>query len=105
MCGIAGYSTRGQEPSLEAGLEAIAHRGPDGSGIFRSPDHGVGLGHLRLAIIDLSPTGAQPMSSDDGRLVLTYNGEIYNFAELRAELIGLGVEFRGPSDTEVLLRF
>jgi asparagine synthase (glutamine-hydrolysing) len=70
----------------------------------RAPEHGAGLGHVRLSIIDLSPAGAQPMSSDDGCLVLSYNGEIYNFAELRSELAAAGAHFRGRSDTEVLLR-
>lgn len=104
MCGLVGYSTAANEPDLEAGLSSIAHRGPDGSGVMRFAEHGAGLGHVRLSIIDLSPTGAQPMASDDGRLVLSYNGEIYNFRELRAELSAAGVSFRGRSDTEVLLR-
>lgn len=104
MCGVAGYSTVGAVPDLEAGLAAIAHRGPDGWGVMRAPEHGAGLGHVRLSIIDLSSAGAQPMSSLDGRLVLSYNGEIYNYAELRAELLLSGAQFNGDSDTEVLLR-
>src|SRR5690349_5393795 len=82
--------------------DAIAHRGPDDEGVW---SHGpVGLGNRRLAIIDLTPGGHQPMLSDDGEVVLTFNGEIYNFRELRAELEGAGQRFRSNSDTEVVLR-
>jgi asparagine synthase (glutamine-hydrolysing) len=80
--------------------DALAHRGPDGSGVWTAP--GVGLGHRRLSIIDLA-TGDQPMRSADGKLALTYNGEIYNFREVRAELEALGHSFRTESDTEVIL--
>jgi asparagine synthase (glutamine-hydrolysing) len=84
---------------------ALAHRGPDASGAWADPDAGVALGHRRLSIIDLSPAGAQPMHSDDGRWVLAYNGEIYNFSALRQELEQAGEgDWRGASDTEVLLR-
>lgn len=80
---------------------SLAHRGPDGEGIFI--DGALGLGHRRLSIIDLSDGGYQPMSTSDDRYVITYNGEIYNFPELRRELEGLGHRFRSRSDTEVLL--
>ena len=84
---------------------ALVHRGPDGDGQWSDTDAGVAFGHRRLAIIDLSPHGAQPMVSAGGRFVLTYNGEIYNYRELRADLEGAGLApaWRGHSDTEVLL--
>ena len=81
--------------------EAIAHRGPDGEGFYT--DGCLGLGHRRLAIIDLSGAGHQPMMSQDGRYILSYNGEIYNFQELRAELESLGYHFRSRTDTEAVL--
>jgi asparagine synthase (glutamine-hydrolysing) len=105
MCGITGvYDPRGapvDQEVLERMTRAIAHRGPDGHGTWG--DAGVGLGNRRLAIIDLSGAGAQPMLDDSGDLVITYNGEVYNFRELRAELEGLGRRFRSHSDTEVIL--
>lgn len=104
MCGIVGGWFRGLRPSLAPALEAIAHRGPDGRGSYFDESSGVALGHVRLAIIDLSDAGAQPMSSEDGLVTLILNGEIYNYRELREELEGQGVAFRGASDTEVLLR-
>jgi asparagine synthase (glutamine-hydrolysing) len=78
-------------------------RGPDDGGVWTDPVAGVALAHRRLAILDLSPAGHQPMTSSCGRLVLTYNGEIYNHAELRDELRAAGRTFRGHSDTEVLV--
>jgi asparagine synthase (glutamine-hydrolysing) len=83
--------------------DQMIHRGPDGKGLWISPDQRVGLAHRRLAIIDLSDNGAQPMTSIDGRYQIVFNGEIYNFQELRSELISKGFNFRGHSDTEVLL--
>ncbi len=83
---------------------AISHRGPDGDGSYYSADGAVGLAHRRLAIIDLSPTGAQPMTDSATGVTITYNGEIYNYRELRAQLEAAGARFFGHSDTEVILR-
>src|SRR3989454_598890 len=111
MCGIVGVlsftnsSFRVLEPYLTRMRDAMSHRGPDGAGIFVSGDRRLGLGHRRLAIIDLSEKAAQPMTNEDGTLWVVFNGEIYNHAEIRAEL-----EKRGGhrwktdhSDTEVIL--
>jgi asparagine synthase (glutamine-hydrolysing) len=107
MCGIAGCILPSGSASLlnwpHFARSALAHRGPDDSGVFVDQSHGIGLVHTRLAILDLSPLGHQPMSSADGRWQLVFNGEIYNFQELRQELLASGVAFRGQSDTEVLL--
>ena len=108
MCGIAGAigSPRTTGAVVQSMLRAMAHSGPDGDGIWADAvDDGrtVVIGHRRLAILDLSPAGAQPMEDSTGRLVLTHNGEIYNFLEVRAELQRLGVMFRSQSDTEVIL--
>lgn len=109
MCGIAGLVIPGgaDEAALTrragAMARAIAHRGPDGEGVWVDAAAGVALGHRRLAIIDLSDTGRQPMASACGRYVLSYNGEIYNHDDLRAGLLARGVTFQGRSDTEVLL--
>jgi len=108
MCGIAGQLRLSERaPAIapataDAMLERLAHRGPDGHGRWRSADARCWLGHTRLAIIDLA-TGAQPMTTADGRLAITFNGEIYNYRELRAELERAGERFRTQSDTEVLL--
>ncbi|EXI69595.1 MAG: Asparagine synthetase [glutamine-hydrolyzing] 1 [Candidatus Accumulibacter adjunctus] len=107
MCGIFGFLATGiREQSassrdLDVGMHEIRHRGPDGAGKWASESGQVGLGHVRLAIIDLE-SGAQPMHSDDGRFTIIYNGEIYNYLELRAELGEHS--FRTRSDTEVVLR-
>jgi len=82
---------------------SLSHRGPDDRGLWVDQDGRVAFGHQRLAVVDLSPEGHQPMTSSDGRWVLSYNGEIYNFRDLRRRLIGEGLAFRGASDTEVLL--
>jgi len=103
MCGILGFSGEFDQSALKEGLRRIAHRGPDDTGVFVDENAGVGLGHARLSILDLSPLGHQPMTSADGEVVLVFNGEIYNFRELRAELEAKGHPFRGRSDTEVLL--
>ena len=103
MCGIAGFSGNLDIQLLRKMSDAILHRGPDDEGEFHDAAKGVGLAHRRLSILDLSPTGHQPMMSEDGAVVLVFNGEIYNFRELRMELEARGHRFRGHSDTEVLL--
>jgi len=106
MCGIVGVA--GARPvaspdRLVAMRDVLRHRGPDDEGVWWSPDRRVGLGHRRLAILDLTPTGHQPMADPSGRLRITYNGELYNHEDLRHELAGKGHAFRGTSDTEVVL--
>jgi asparagine synthase (glutamine-hydrolysing) len=106
MCGIAGYlqfDGDGASPVLLRRMgDAIAHRGPDGEGVF--VDGALGLTHRRLAIIDTSPAGHQPMATEDGRYIISYNGEVFNFQELRIELEALGWGFRSRTDTEVVLK-
>jgi asparagine synthase (glutamine-hydrolysing) len=106
MCGIAGIFNLNGEPVspvlLRRMTDSIAHRGPDGEGFYT--DSFIGLGHRRLAIIDLSPAGHQPMVTPDRQYALTYNGEIYNFQELRAELQALGHTFHSKTDSEVVLQ-
>jgi len=109
MCGIAGLllppradGRRALPERLEALALALAHRGPDASATLVAGD--VGVAHRRLSILDLSPTGAQPMWSPDRRFAIAYNGEVYNFAALRRELEQVGERFAGTSDTEVVLR-
>ncbi|MDZ8050451.1 MAG: asparagine synthase (glutamine-hydrolyzing) [Aulosira sp. ZfuVER01] len=110
MCGINGFWNISQQFSLEE-LQSIAkrmsntlvHRGPDDGGIWVDAEAGIAFGHRRLAIVDLSPEGHQPMVSTDGRYVIVFNGEIYNFLELRYQLKDVGYHFRGHSDTEVML--
>jgi asparagine synthase (glutamine-hydrolysing) len=104
MCGIAGIvGSRATERTARAMSHALAHRGPDDSGVQFWPDHGVALGHRRLSIIDLSLNGRNPMSNASGDVWIVYNGEVYNFAELRQELEAQGYRFRTASDTEVVL--
>jgi asparagine synthase (glutamine-hydrolysing) len=109
VCGIFGYVQDGvrceNEPSLDVAIASLRHRGPDGEGTFvsRGGEVACGLAHTRLAIIDLSPSGHQPMSTPDARYTITYNGEIYNYRDVRAELEILGERFVSTSDTEVIL--
>ena len=132
MCGIAGIVQQDDRPIdlglLEAMTNALVHRGPDGEGYVllgrrndrpvsirgtlrgkdgregdRQTGYHVGLGHRRLAIVDLTPLGHRPMATEDGRFWITYNGEVYNTSELRQELTAAGVRFRSTSDTEVVL--
>jgi len=110
MCGIAGFidtSKSSNDEFLKSTVENICRclisRGPDDYGSWTLPKEGIALGHRRLSIIDLSPNGAQPMSSASGNTIIVLNGEIYNFNELRETFCGSGIKFRGSSDTEVLL--
>src|SRR5258708_7129358 len=108
MCGIAAiFDYRNGQPvdrsAMDRMLAHMQRRGPDGSGSWYGVEGAVGLGHRRLSIIDLSDAGAQPMISEDGQAIVTFNGEIYNYRELRAELESRGRRFRSQSDTEVLL--
>src|SRR5262245_4336613 len=108
MCGIAGFWAPGSGPADREGVlhrmaATLQHRGPDDDGVFLDAGAGVGLAFRRLAIIDLSAEGHQPMASASGRYVIVFNGEAYNFLELRRTLEAAGVRFRGGSDTEVLL--
>ena len=104
MCGIFGFSGSFTPLLVQEGLAQIAHRGPDDFGVYISSESYVALGHRRLSILDLSPQGHQPMASGDGKVVLVFNGEIYNFSGLRVELEQKGHIFNGHSDTEVLLK-
>lgn len=110
MCGIAGFMRLSRSaldlPSpaiLDAMTDALAHRGPDSRGTWHDEGRGVGLGHRRLSIRDLSPLGAQPMTSSCGRLVLIFNGEIYSHSEIAAELAATGRPLKGTSDTEIMV--
>lgn len=110
MCGLAGvfgsFSPEGAKQIIDKMLGVQTHRGPDAKGVWHGVVKGrnIGLGHLRLKIIDLSDASAQPMVSEDGRYILIYNGEIYNYLELRQELEATGVQFSTQGDTEVLLQ-
>jgi len=105
MCGLVvmlGLAGRKADTAILTRMaQRLAHRGPDDSGLYL--DQQVGFGFRRLSILDLSPTGHQPMASEDGQLVIVFNGEIYNYVELRDELRAAGFCFRSTSDTEVLL--
>lgn len=107
MCGIAGILSTNSIP-LDAPIQrmqtALQHRGPDDQGIYLSPNHQAALAHTRLAILDLSSAGHQPMSTPNGRYHITFNGEIYNFQELRSQLIQQGETFHSQTDTEVILK-
>src|SRR5262245_52945389 len=108
MCGIVGIfnyarSERVSEKRLEAARDTMAHRGPDDCGVYVSDDGRFGMGHRRLSIIDLTELGRQPMAEESGRYRIAFNGEIYNFADLRSKLELDGAHFRSHSDTEVLL--
>jgi asparagine synthase (glutamine-hydrolysing) len=107
MCGIAGFLALGQyrpgKELLQRMGETMARRGPDGSGVWLSDDGSVGLSHRRLSILDLSEAGAQPMAGSSGASVLSYNGEVFNYREIREKLEKKGYSFRGDSDTEVIL--
>ena len=104
ICGIARTDGRRADPDvLQSMIRTMQHRGPDDEGMWCSPDGRVGLAHRRLSIIDLSPAGHQPMKDAAGRLWISFNGEIYNFKELRVELQQLGHEFHTATDTEVIL--
>ena len=105
MCGIAGIlnfdTAHVSETVLKRMTDSIAHRGPDGEGHWIEGN--IGIGHRRLSIIDLSNAGSQPMFSKDKRYVLSYNGEIYNFNEIRLELESKGYQFKSQTDSEVVL--
>jgi asparagine synthase (glutamine-hydrolysing) len=108
MCGIAGFidfASNTGKPELIKMTDALQHRGPDSSGYYidQTTDYAIGLGHRRLSIIDLSPLGNQPMSFLNGRYWIVFNGEIYNYSEIREKLMGLGHRFESHSDTEVIL--
>ena len=110
MCGIAGFyepAWRRAQADLEQTARRMAntlrHRGPDDEGVWADARTGIAMGHRRLSILDLSMEGHQPMHSADGRYVLAFNGEIYNVKDLRRELQSFGHDFRGHSDTEMML--
>ncbi len=102
MCGIVGV-LNGDLSAIKVANSIISHRGDDDSGEYINHSFKIGLGHQRLSIIDTSNLGHQPMIGDDGKVVLVFNGEIYNYKELRSDLIRKGFIFKGDSDTEVLL--
>ena len=108
MCGIAGILSSADDtfvPDLKRMKDTLQHRGPDSDGLWTDLDVGIGLAHRRLAVVDISEAGHQPMASPSGRFVISYNGEIYNHLDLRAELEGVNstIHWRGHSDTETLV--
>jgi len=107
MCGIVGFFSGNKRTDSEVLIsmrDALSHRGPDDMGSYIDIENKVGLAHRRLSILDLSPLGHQPMSNEEGSIWVAYNGEIYNFKELREELIQIGYRFKSNSDTEVLVK-
>ncbi len=104
MCGIVGIIHGGNHEALSRMVYVQQHRGPDDEGIQWWDDLRTGMGHRRLSILDLSPLGHQPMSNDSGNLWITYNGEVYNYQEIRKELLNKGYRFKSQSDTEVVLK-
>src|SRR3989344_315420 len=109
MCGIAGIwdfngKNENMENTIKSMTNALAHRGPDDAGFYTNVKNNIALGHRRLSIIDLSTHGHQPMSNDNKNIWITYNGEIYNFIEIKKELESLGYAFKSHSDTEVILK-
>src|SRR6185437_13693936 len=109
MCGITGFVNFKEGPKgvllarARAMADTLLHRGPDAGAAWADPNAGFATGHRRLSIVDLSEAGAQPMVSQSGRFVISYNGEVYNASEIRPELEAKGYVFRGHSDTEVIL--
>jgi asparagine synthase (glutamine-hydrolysing) len=103
MCGICGFVGNGNKSILINMREKMVHRGPDDAGIYLNLENQIGLGHRRLSIIDLSERGRQPMESSSGENVITYNGEVYNYLDIKKELEKNGIYFRSNTDTEVVL--
>ena len=103
MCGIAGFVGFRDPARMSGMLKTLAHRGPDGEGIVAPEGEPFTFGHRRLSIIDLSSAGSQPMSDPTGRYWINYNGEVYNYADLRRRLEAKGRAFRSQTDTEVVL--
>jgi len=107
MCGIVGIfnldNSKIDKDELIKFNDSLIHRGPDAKGIYINKENNLGFGHRRLSILDISNLSNQPMTYHDGRFVMTYNGEIYNFLELKSELIDLGYKFKTSGDTEVIL--
>src|SRR5690554_3896788 len=106
MCGISGIISKNQiiDSELLNSVEVLAHRGPEGNGTYISMNKKVGFGHSRLSFIELSDIGRQPFSNENGSLVVTFNGEIYNYKDLKKELESKGIIFQTKTDTEVILQ-